>query len=438
MGEAKLQACEVVVVGAGLFGSAVAKYLSRGGARVLVIGPSEPTVGEPVSRQAFGAYFDEARITRRLGWDEVWGALDAQSLARFRDIEAESGIEFFNESGSLVLLAKSIAQRTSAIRRHCVETGVAVERLGAAELCRQFPELGLPPLAGGVEGLLEREQAGCLNPRRLVAAQLALTTAAGGRLLRAAVSSVAKDASSGRWMLDVEEQGRSTRIAADKVVIATGAFTNHNQVLPEARRLALRTFAEPNLLFEVADSQVDQLRGLPPVVTVDPDDTGDENMSIYLLPPIRYPDDRWYARIGPGMQPCVQELRTVDEMVSWYAHQRVTPQQEALLTSMMGMLIPDLKAESVRAACCIIEKTPSRYPYVGHVEEDESLTVAVGGNGHGARGSDEIGRLAAGVVLGERWDSSVPQETFAPLAAQTYLEADRDRPEYLQPPFGLC
>ncbi|MGW4788568.1 NAD(P)/FAD-dependent oxidoreductase [Streptomyces sp. NPDC004230] len=433
-----MEAFDFVVVGAGMFGSAAAKYLSRTGAHVLVIGPGEPAHGEPVSQHAFSAHFDEARITRRLGWDEVWGTLDARSLGRFRDIESESGVEFFHESGSLVLMAKSIAHRTNAILRHCGEAGIVVERLPAEALRKEFPDLGLLSLAGGIEGLLEREQAGYLNPRRLVAAQLALTRAAGGKLLRAAVSAISKDASSGRWLLEVQENGHRTRIAAGRVLIAAGAFTNHNQVLPGTHQLALRTFAEPNLLFEVAAGQVDPLRHLPPVVTVDPDDTRDENMSVYLLPPIRYPDGRWYARIGPGMQPFVRELTTADEMTAWYARQRVTPQQEAFLTSMMGMLMPGLKPESVRAACCIIEKTPSRYPYIGHLDEDESLTVAVGGNGHGARGSDEIGRLASRVVLGERWDSSVPQRVFAPIAAHTQPEEDADRPNFLQPPFGLC
>jgi glycine/D-amino acid oxidase-like deaminating enzyme len=74
---------EVVVVGAGMFGSAAAKHLSNAGAQVLVIGPAEPAGGVPASQHEFGAYFDEARITRRLGWDEVWGTTDARSLERF-------------------------------------------------------------------------------------------------------------------------------------------------------------------------------------------------------------------------------------------------------------------------------------------------------------------------------------------------------------------
>src|SRR5947208_8199752 len=108
---------EVVVVGAGMFGSAAAKHLSRAGADILVIGPAEPNSGATVSQHAFGAYFDEARISRRVGWDAVWGTTDARSLERFRDLEAEAGVGFFKESGSLVLMAKAIEHRTSAILR---------------------------------------------------------------------------------------------------------------------------------------------------------------------------------------------------------------------------------------------------------------------------------------------------------------------------------
>ncbi|MEO9239667.1 MAG: FAD-dependent oxidoreductase, partial [Jatrophihabitantaceae bacterium] len=153
---------EVVVVGAGMFGSAAGKYLSRAGADVLVIGPAEPADGVAIDQYSFGAYFDEARITRRLGWDPVWQTTDAKSLERFRDIEVESGLSFFHECGSLVLMAKSIGHRTADILRQCDEDEILVERLSAAALHNALPALNLPTLAGGVEGLYEREQAGYL------------------------------------------------------------------------------------------------------------------------------------------------------------------------------------------------------------------------------------------------------------------------------------
>jgi sarcosine oxidase len=424
---------EVVVVGAGMFGSAAAKYLSRAGADVLVIGPEEPAEGAPVDQRSFGAYFDEARITRRLGWDPVWQTGDARSLERFRGIEAESGVSFFHECGSLIVMAKSIGRRTGDILAQCEEDAITVERLPDDALRAELPELGLPPMAGGVEGLLERKQAGYLNPRQLVKAQLTLTETAGGQVLRAAVLAVRKDR--GRWRLLVEDAGGRFEVGAERVLVATGALTNQNDVLPAGRRLALHVFTEPNLLFEVRDDQLERFRHLPPVVTIDPEDSGNANMSLYLLPPIRYPDGRWYVRIGPGMQPIVQELRNTDEMVAWCAGQRITREQSDFLSAMVRLLLPDLRPASVREACCLIDKTPTRYPYIGHLD-DETFAVAVGGNGHGARGSDELGRVAATVALGQPWDWPIPQEVFEPLTVEN--AARRKAFDFHKPPFGLC
>lgn len=77
------------------------------------------------------------------------------------------------------------------------------------------------------------------------------------------------------WRLRAEGHGFSAEVEAANVLVATGAFTNQNKVLPAGRRLALHAFMEPNLLFEVGDGQLERLRRLPPVVTVDPEDTGD-------------------------------------------------------------------------------------------------------------------------------------------------------------------
>ena len=136
---------DVIVVGAGMFGSAAARHLSAAGARALVIGPAEPPPGVAVDAKSFGAYFDEARIARRLGWDSVWGTLDANSVTRFRNIEAASGDEFFRECGSLVLMDCGIAARTESMLQRCRNEGIGVERLTRADLRRSFAALEPPP-----------------------------------------------------------------------------------------------------------------------------------------------------------------------------------------------------------------------------------------------------------------------------------------------------
>ena len=426
---------DVVVIGAGMFGAAAGKYLSSSGARVCVVGPAEPARHSQVTAQSFGAHFDEARITRRLGWDPVWQTLDARSLARYRTIEEESGVPFYTEVGSLILMAGSISERTLSMLDQSQGDDIAVERLSEEDLRREMPLLGLPKLSGGVEGLLERTGAGYITPRGLVGAQLELTRRAGGLVRRAAVDSVAR-VPGGGWEVAMHGDDGPTRIRTERVLVATGALTNHNAVLPDGLDLALHVFTEPNLLLRLSDEQVAEYAGLPAVVTIDPDDIGNLNSSSYLVPPVRYPDGHWYARIGPGMQPMVKELHDADEMVTWSRRQRITDEQREVLSEMITTLLPGLAPTAVVEAGCLIDKTPSRYPYLGTVDDRSTFSVAVGGNGHGARGSDEMGRLAARVVLGESWDSPVDEATFAPMAAGNAVDSHDEG--FHKPPFGLC
>lgn len=428
---------EVAVVGAGMFGSAAAKYCARQGADTVLVGPSEPDCRARTALGEFGAWADESRIARRLGWDEVWGALDARSTARYRDIEVESGIGFFHECGALALMAGSLRERTGRMLRAGSEAGVVVERLSEAGLRRDFPDLGALPLAGGVEGLLERKDAGHLNPRRLVAAQRRLAVGAGARLVDGTVAEIDQPRG-GRWRVRTND-GRHL-IEADKVLIAAGSLINHTGTLPQGHTLDLQVFTEPNLLLELDDQALRRLRDLPTVVTIDPEDSGSANLSAYLIPPLRYPDGKWYVRVGPAMQPIVRQLHTAEQVQAWYARQQLAPDQSAFLKRMAGILLPGLKPVSVRSACCVVDKTASRFPYIGRYGDRECLTVAVGGNGHGARGSDEIGRLAADVVLDRPWDFPVPREAFVPVAASPAADHDddHDHPCYLRPPFGLC
>ncbi|MER8041691.1 FAD-binding oxidoreductase [Streptomyces sp. NPDC094032] len=430
---------EVVVVGAGMFGSAAAKYIGRAGADVLVIGPEASAGGGSAPLSAYSAHRDEARIVRRLGWDRVWGTLDTRSADRLPTIEGESGVGFFTECGALALMGKGVRDRTREMLRLSAAAGVTVEEVSGTTLGTDFPDLGVPLVAGGVDGLLERRNAGYLNPRLMVRAQLELARAAGARLARGHVVDVRHGGGArGPWTLQVATGQGEFEVRAEKVLVAAGSLLNRSGALPAARELDLQAFTEPNLLFEVAGEQLRRLLALPTVVVVDPEDSGNDNLSAYLLPPVRYPDGKWYVRIGPGMQPLVHELRTASEMRAWCAAQTVTREQALFLRNAMRTLIPALEPVSVHAACCVVDKTPTRHPYIGALDEDGTLTVAVGGNGHGARGSDEIGRLAATVVLGQAWDFPLPQEVFAPRAAAPDPASARVRPGYLTPPYGLC
>ena len=65
--------------------------------------------------------------------------------------------------------------------------------------------------------------------------------------------------------------------------------------------------------------------------------------------------------------------------------------------------------EDVSGGCCVTSKTPSNdAPYIEEI--CEGLFVAVGGCGYAAKSCDEIGRIAAVLVVEGRWDSDIEQE----------------------------
>ncbi len=433
-----MQKCfDVTVIGAGMFGSAAAKYLSKDQQNIALVGPAESIHKQSASFQlSFGAYYDEARITRRLGWDKVWAETDARSLNRFREIEETSGISFFHEKGSLVLLAQSIAHRTEAIVKQCQFAYIPVQRMTQESMKYRWPYLNIPQLSGGVDGLFEEQMAGYLNPRKLVAAQLTIFERNGGSLIRGNATLVEKNILSGLWEIHVTDNNQVRKLYTKKVLVAAGTFINHNNILPYGYKLDLTTFTEPNLLFELDEESVIRLNTMPATIIVDPADTGNENKSIYLLPPIKYPDGKWYIRIGPGMQPIIKQLETFEEMREWFVQQQITKGQRDFLMHMKQILLPDLTYKSIKEACCIVEKTPSHYPYIGPIDGDTTFQVVTGGNGHGARGSDEIGRLAANVMLGKEWNFPIDQRCFMPVLKPVHTTSNVTMT--FKPPFGLC
>ena len=52
------------------------------------------------------------------------------------------------------------------------------------------------------------------------------------------------------------------------------------------------------------------------------------------------------------------------------------------------------------------------------------LGIAVGGNGIGARSCDEIGRLAAAMILQDTWDSIIPRDSVRILFTRSVLDRE--------------
>ena len=59
---------------------------------------------------------------------------------------------------------------------------------------------------------------------------------------------------------------------------------------------------------------------------------------------------------------------------------------------------------------CVAMVTPSSHPYIDKITP--SLGVVIGGNGWAGKSSDEIGRVAAQMMLNNTWTYDIPAEMF--------------------------
>jgi len=93
---------KAAVIGKGMIGAAAARHFARQVEGVALIGPDEPPV-RANHHDVFGSHYDEGRIYRTLDPNPVWATLAARSIARYAEIEAESGIQFHDEAGFLAV-----------------------------------------------------------------------------------------------------------------------------------------------------------------------------------------------------------------------------------------------------------------------------------------------------------------------------------------------
>lgn len=367
---------KVIVIGKGLIGAATARYFAQAGHAVTVIGPDEPT-NKATHRGVFASHYDEARIARSLDSSPFWTRVKAASIARFREIETESGIAFFHEVSGL-LAGPEGAEIITKARAELAKGQVQADLLTASDLTERFPMLRF---ASDEIGFHERKNAGWINPRRLIDAQLTLATRHGAVIHRDIVTGI-DEARDGVTV----HLSDGTHERADQVVVATGAFVN--QLF--ARALPVQVFARTVLFAEVAPDQLALLSAIPALVTV-----ARGGREPYLLPPIRYPDGRMWLKIGGDP---VDIPLSGQEIGDWFRSDG-SPEVAAHLRDILARLIPDFRPLSLHNQACAVTFTSRDLPLIDRVSA--RITVATAGCARGAKASDELGRLAFAAVFGQ-------------------------------------
>jgi sarcosine oxidase len=388
---------QYAVVGRGLTGAAAARHLAEQVSGVVLIGPDEPA-DRAAHDGVFASHYDEGRITRTIDPNENWARFASRSIGRYRDIEARSGIRFFGEKGCLIsgLTTGRSQDYMASIRDSASKLGVAIERFDDAGLAEKFPYFSFPH---GSDAVFEARGAGHVSPRNLVAAQTRLAELAGGAVLRKQVEAIRQRDDHAEIVLSDGDV-----VTAAKVLVAAGGFSNKEGLLPE--RLDLNVYGRTVTFFEVAEGEAERLSAMPSMI-FEPEDI---MAGIYMLPPIRYPDGRFYLKIGGDAVDI--PLETERDVRNWFKTPGDADAREHLIRN-MGDLVPGLKVSGIHTEACVTSYTPTGYPAIGWTSAS-SIAVMAGGCGAAAKSSDEIGRLGAELLLHGRIIDQAYRADFEP------------------------
>lgn len=357
----------VAVVGSGLWGSAAARHLAKAGCDITLIGPGEPEQ-KSTHQGIFASHYDEGRITRKNALDPYWCGVSIAAIERYAEIEEESGVAFFTSCGAIMAGHEDWMARVDVGRR---KYAIECEVLDVDGLAQRFPYFQFP---SGFKGYHEPTGAGHVSPRRLVAAQRKAAVNHGVKWLDQVAEAVDDD---GTVHTDDE------RLSFDQILVTAGY--NTDDVL--GRNAMLDVYARTVAFFEVDEVQTEALSQMPTLVWDTPNDP-------YLLPPIRYPDGKLYIKLGGDPEDV--HLDGPDAIHDWF-RSGGNPDVRDHLEHEFRKLMPSVDIKSVSMTSCVTSWTKDRLPEIAHLSD--RITVATGGNGAGAKCSDEIGRLGAALVM---------------------------------------
>ena len=388
---------DYLVIGAGLMGSAAIRYLAQWSPNVAIIGPAEPRQ-ETLHNGVFASHYDQGRLTLRLSKDVTWSRLADRAINNYRWLEQQSDIPFYTPVGRLAAEAthSPTPERDAALSIAAAEgLPYTLHGVGDDSWRTRFPYLDFP---ADFWVLHEPEPAGVINPRAMLHAQMTIAGQSGATILRETAVRVEEDDSGVTVTTDMDHRYR-----ANKVIVAAGAFTNFNNLLPYPIPLKIKT--ETILLGGVTSDEAARLADMPTVNYQIHDPDIDD---IYMTPPLRYADGDYYVKMGCNTRTDAWPT-TLADVQKWFQRGNSDACKPAMVRALQSLL-PTTDFTRFETRRCIVCYTPSGLPTIDTVSP--RIVVATGGNGSGAKGSDTLGHLAAGLLFDGRWLDDIPRAPF--------------------------
>ena len=103
-------------------------------------------------------------------------------------------------------------------------------------------------------------------------------------------------------------------------------------------------------------------------------------------------------------------VETPEIIDAWYRSGADAGAIDLMAPSMLATY-PGLDVERFHTMRCVVAYTGHGFPYIDAIDPGR-LYIAAGGNGHSAKWSAALGKLAASLVLNDEWSDPLPQEKF--------------------------
>jgi glycine/D-amino acid oxidase-like deaminating enzyme len=357
----------IAVVGAGVFGAWTAVHLLRAGHRVTLI----DAWGPAHARASSGG---ESRMTRAAyGKDAIYARMANDSLTEWKALSAVSGLPIFHRHGVLFFFPAEDDYVRGSLAAHKA-LGLPTEALSAAEMSRRFPMIDFNGVGVGVF----EPGFGALMARRSVQTLVNVFVQRGGQFEAGMVQAPSPKAGSLQEL--ALESG--TRIGADRFVFAAGPWLP--KLFPEI--VGSRIVPTRQEVFFFAPPAGDR-RFLPAAMPGWADFNGGD--VYYGFPDlesrgVKFAHDAHGVHVDPDTQ-----------------DRRPTAAALADIVAFRDRRFPALRgAPLTEARVCQYENSSNGDFLIDLHPRMPNVLLVGGGSGHGFKHGPEVGRYAAGRLLG--------------------------------------
>jgi len=342
---------DFAVIGAGVFGSWIARSLVQAGQKVVLV----DQYGPANNRASSGG---ETRIIRMgYGTKEIYTRWSLRALELYKEFYAKTDTGLFHQTGFL-WLAEEKDEFTAANIGVFEKLRVPYEKLSRQELAKRYPQIGLEGIAWG----LYEPNAGGLMARRGVQTVVRETVKLGLRYEQHAITSVP-----------------AAGISAGQYIYACGPWLR--KLFPELLGNKLNPTRQEVFYFGVAPGD-DAFRAPKMPAWVDPGST------IYGLPDLeargfKAAPDQHGATVDPDTQERVVPAASV-ERVRQYLRKR----------------FPSLAAAPcTQTEVCQYENTANGDYVIDRHPGHGNVWIVGGGSGHGYKHGPALGEYVAAALL---------------------------------------